>query len=63
MLELAKGVYWVGAMDWGLRDFHGYATPRGTTYNAYLIVDEKTALIDGVKAPFKDELFRNITEI
>ena len=63
MLELAQGVYWVGVVDWDLRDFHGYVTSQGTTYNAYLIVDEKTALIDAVKAPFKEELFRNITEV
>ncbi|MDP6783328.1 MAG: FprA family A-type flavoprotein, partial [Dehalococcoidia bacterium] len=44
MLELAQGVYWVGVVDWDLRDFHGYVTSQGTTYNAYLIVDEKTAL-------------------
>jgi flavorubredoxin len=40
-LALARGVYWVGVIDWNLRDFHGYVTPGGTTYNAYLIVDEK----------------------
>jgi flavorubredoxin len=40
-LALARGVYWVGVIDWNLRDFHGYITPGGTTYNAYLIVDEK----------------------
>jgi flavorubredoxin len=40
-LALARGVYWVGVIDWNRRDFHGYITPGGTTYNAYLIVDEK----------------------
>jgi len=41
--ELTKGVYWVGVVDWGLRHFHGYelSTHRGSTYNSYLIVDEK----------------------
>jgi hypothetical protein len=46
-----KGVYWVGAIDWNIRDFHGYSTPTGTTYNAYLILDEKCVLVDTVKAP------------
>ena len=46
---LKEGVNWVGAVDWNIRDFHGYITNRGSTYNAYLIRDEKTALIDTVK--------------
>jgi flavorubredoxin len=53
-VELAAGVYWVGAVDWDARRFHGLTTPRGTTYNSYLIVDEKTVLIDGVRAPQAD---------
>lgn len=60
---LKDGVYWVGAVDWNLRDFHGYVTNRGTTYNAYLIQDEQTALVDTVKSNFSDELIRHITEI
>ncbi|WP_440947253.1 FprA family A-type flavoprotein [Methanosarcina sp. T3] len=62
-VELAKGVYWVGAIDWNGRDFHGFTTPGGTTYNSYLIVGEKTALIDTVKAPFAGEMLRRITRI
>jgi len=62
-VELAKGVYWVGAVDWNLRDFHGYATPKGTTYNAYLVVDEKIALIDTVKAQYAGELINAIRKI
>ena len=38
--EIKPGIYWVGAVDWTLRDFHGYLTEDGTTYNAYLIMDE-----------------------
>ena len=62
-VQLAKGVYWVGAIDWNVRNFHGYSTHRGTTYNAYLIVDEKIALIDTVKAPFYDEMAARVREI
>lgn len=62
-LELAEGVYWVGVIDWNLRDFHGYETPRGGTYNAYLIVDEKVTLIDTVKDQFAGELIENISRI
>ena len=61
--ELAKGIYQVGAVDWATRDFHGYKTPRGVTYNSYLIVDEKVCLIDTVKAPFAKELLERIREI
>lgn len=59
--ELAKGIYLVGAVDWNTRDFHGYKTPRGVTYNSYLIVDEKICLIDTVKAPFAKELLERIS--
>ena len=63
--ELAPGVYWVGVVDWGIRHFHGYelSTHRGTSYNAYLIVDEKVALVDTVWDPFQDELLANIREV
>ena len=62
-VALKKGIYWVGAIDWNIRIFHGYDTPEGTTYNAYLIVDEKVALIDTVKAPFFEEMVQRIEEI
>jgi flavorubredoxin len=62
-VELASGVYWVGAIDWNGRDFHGFTTPGGTTYNSYLVVGEKTALIDTVKAPFAGEMLRRISQI
>ena len=62
-VELKKGIYWVGAIDWNIRDFHGYSTPFGTTYNAYLILDEKNVLVDTVKAPFYLEMLGRISEI
>lgn len=64
-VEIKKGIYWVGAVDWNARTFHGhtYSTKRGTTYNAYLIVDEKIALIDTVYGPFADELIEKIRAI
>ena len=63
MTEIREGIHWVGAIDWNLRNFHGYITHRGTTYNAYLIVDEKIALVDTVKEPFFPEMMRRIKEI
>ncbi len=62
-VELRDGVYWVGGIDWDLRNFHGYMTQRGSTYNAYLIVDEKITLIDTVKHYLKDELISRISSI
>jgi len=62
-LEVAKGIYWVGAIDWNIRDFHGYITDLGTTYNSYLIVDEKITLVDAVKKEFADELIERISQI
>jgi len=62
-VEIAQGIYDVGAIDWNIRDFHGYSTHQGTTYNAYLILDEKITLIDAVKSEFADQLLENISRI
>jgi len=62
-MEIKKGIYWVGAIDWNLRNFHGYLTHRGSTYNAYLIVDEKVVLVDTVKHYLFDEMLDRIKEI
>lgn len=65
LIEIKKGVYWVGVIDWTVRSFHGhtYSTPRGTTYNAYLIVDEKIALVDTVLGSFGQEMLAKIRKI
>ena len=62
-IEIKKNIFWVGAVDWNIRDFHGYSTYQGTTYNAFLIMDEKITLIDTVKKGFADELISNISQI
>lgn len=62
-VKISERVYWVGAIDWAVRDFHGYSTRLGTTYNAYLIMGEKTILIDTVKALFRDELLSRIASV
>jgi flavorubredoxin len=63
--ELAKGVYWVGVVDWDLRHFHGHelSTHRGSTYNAYLLVDDRVALVDTVWSPFAEQLLANIRQV
>jgi flavorubredoxin len=62
-IEIAKNIYDVGVNDWNIQDFHGYSTPMGSSYNAYLIIDEKVALIDTVKHEFGDQLLDNIARI
>ncbi|MBW6467684.1 MAG: FprA family A-type flavoprotein [Coriobacteriia bacterium] len=63
-IPVSDAIRWVGAIDWNLRDFHGYETPRGTTYNAYLVRGtEKTALIDTVKGRFVEELLARVRSV
>ena len=59
-IEIRPGIYWVGGIDWDLRYFHGYVTPRGSTYNSYLIMDEKIVLVDTVKHYLADEMLRDV---
>lgn len=63
--EIAPNIWWVGVTDWDIRYFHGpaYSTHRGTTYNAYLIIDEKITLVDTVYAPFAEQLLANIRQV
>mgnify|MGYP003586367760 CR=1 FL=1 len=58
--RLTDHVFWVGFIDWAVRDFHGYTTSRGSTYNAYLVKAEKTAVIDSVKGAYVGALLEHI---
>jgi flavorubredoxin len=62
-VPVTESVYWVGAVDWSVRDFHGYATRRGTTYNAYLILADRITLVDTVKAGFRQEMLERIAGV
>ena len=62
-LEVKPGIYWVGAIDWRLRDFHGYSTELGSTYNAFLVVDDHVTLFDTVKATHTDEMLWRIGQV
>jgi anaerobic nitric oxide reductase flavorubredoxin len=62
-IRICEGIYWVGALDWNTRSFHGYNTPRGTSYNAYLILDERNVLIDSVKSPFLEEMMSRVRSV
>lgn len=65
VVQLKEGIYWVGIVDWNIKKFHGheYSTHRGTTYNAYLIIDEKVALVDTVWGPYAQQMIDNIQKI
>ena len=62
-VKLKEGVYWVGEIDWELRNFHGYSTQRGSTYNAYLILDEKITLIDTVRSYLFDKMMKRLSSL
>lgn len=59
-IEVTPGIFWVGAVDWAVRDFHGYITPRGSTYNNYLIMDKDITLVDAVHDEFTNATITNI---
>jgi anaerobic nitric oxide reductase flavorubredoxin len=60
--HIKNNVYWVGKVDWELRKFHGeeYSTDKGSTYNSYLVQEEKTVLIDTVWLPYGIEFVDNL---
>ncbi|HQO64157.1 MAG TPA: FprA family A-type flavoprotein, partial [Syntrophorhabdus sp.] len=62
-IEIKPDIYWVGAIDWAVRDFHGYITPHGTTYNNYLIKDEQVTIVDCVKHDFVSTSLANIKAV
>lgn len=61
--EIKKNIFWVGAIDWEMREFHGYSTPLGTTYNSYLLGDEKVVLFDTVRKGFAPDLVNHISQV
>ena len=63
-VKIKNNVSWVGKTDWELRKFHGneYSTHRGTSYNSYLIREEKVGLIDTVWSPFAEEYVNNLAK-
>jgi flavorubredoxin len=63
VVEVKPDIYWVGAVDWAVRDFHGYVTPSGTTYNNFLIMDDDVTLVDTVKHEFCDVMEANIRRL
>lgn len=62
-VEIKDGIHWVGAIDWAVRDFHGYVTPRGTTYNNFLLLDQEVTLVDTVKHDFSEMTLKNVRSL
>jgi anaerobic nitric oxide reductase flavorubredoxin len=62
-LEIKPNIFWVGVVDWSIRDFHGYVTPNGTSYNNYLVLDDKITLFDTVKHDFSEITIDNIKSL
>ena len=62
-VKIKPDIYWVGAIDWAIRDFHGYIIPNGTTYNNYLVIDDQITLFDTVKHEFSKTTIDNIKSL
>lgn len=62
-VRVREDLYWVGAIDWGVRDFHGYVIEKGTTYNNYLLLDRDITLFDAVHKDFSDYSIENIRKL
>ena len=63
-LEIKKDIHWVGVVDHNSRDFHGYSlSPQGTTYNAYVVMDEKVTLFDTVKHEFLPTMLCRLSQV
>jgi flavorubredoxin len=63
-IEIKPNIYWVGVVDWNLRNFHGYSrTKQGTTYNAYLMIDDSITLFDTVDWKYREEFMCQIAQI
>ncbi len=63
-IEIKKDIHWIGAVDFNLRNFHGYSLARrGTTYNAFLIMDDEITLVDTVAAKFTSEMLHHIRQV
>ena len=61
--EIMKDVFFVGYVDWEVRNFHGYTTHRGTSYNSYIVHGEKKVLLDTVKRPFFERFLEKIKTV
>ena len=63
-VEVKPGIYWVGGVDWNERNFHGYSrSPRGTTYNSYLVRDEKNVVFDTVDNDYAGTMFCRLAKL
>lgn len=65
MIKIKDEIYWVGVKDWEIKRFHGeeYSTHRGSTYNSYLVKDQKIALVDTVWTPFQEGFVNDLERL
>ena len=62
--KVTDDLYWIGGNDRRLALFEGvYQIPRGVSYNSYLLMDEKTVLLDTVDKAVKGVFFENIEKV
>lgn len=63
-LEIKKNIFWIGAVDFAKRNFHGYSqSPLGTTYNAYLIKDQKNIILDAVACDYAEVMLCRLAQV
>jgi anaerobic nitric oxide reductase flavorubredoxin len=62
-VEVKPGIFWIGAVDWAIRDFHGYITPHGSTYNNYVVDDEDITLVDTLRYEFAEVGIKNLKKV
>lgn len=62
-MRIAEDIHWVGALEWNERYIHGFSMPKGSTNNAYLIMDEKITLIDTCMGELSHELIERVADV
>jgi flavorubredoxin len=63
-IAIKKDIYWIGAVNFGCLDFHGYSlAPGGTTYNCYVVKDRKNVLFDTVQAQHADDMLARLRQV
>ena len=62
--SITRDLYWIGGNDRRLALFESaYPVPRGVSYNAYVLLDEKTVLFDTVDRSITDQFFENLDHV
>lgn len=63
-VAIAEDIYWIGAVDFNKRNFHGYSrSPEGTTYNAFVVKDEKNVVFDAVDSHYEGTMLCRLAKV